>query len=444
MKTLTPLVLAITLALAPVGASIAAGTASPLPLDAPVRGEITSRSEINYRDGSRSQLHTIELREGQVVSISLEGPLRGSLTAFHDGDLVSAGRTGSPTPTLVVRARRAGRHTIAVSGVDESAYGPYTLRAETVAAYDGRVLAPGASISDWIDGPRRLSLRIDEPGIYTIDMRSTDFDATLKLEGGTVSISNDDGGDGTNSRISTRLAPGDYTVTADGYGGSRVSGMYQLQITARPASDVPLREGGVLEDNTTANGLYEGAAHSYTFALPERRVVRVDMRSDEIDSTLQLTGNGLDVRDDDGGVGLDSMISRLLEPGDYTVQASAVGEGAGFYSLSLVTSEAPEGAGGGALVLGQPAEATLLPGITDRWTLSVRRAGEYALDMRSGELDSHLRLMRGSETVASDDDGGDNLDARIVHRLEAGEYVLEASAVGGSEGGPYRISAERR
>ncbi|NYZ63346.1 ABC transporter substrate-binding protein [Luteimonas deserti] len=441
MPNVSPLVLALALAIAPVAAS---ERPTPLGIDAASRGEITSRSAINYRDGSRSQLHTLDLRKGQVVSIALEGPLRGRLTAFHGDDLVASSGEGARASSLVVRAAQAGRHTIAVSGIDASAFGPYSVRVSTVEAYDGQPLMAGASISDWTSGPRPLSLRIDEAGVYTIDMLSDDFDAVLKLDGPGVSLSNDDGGEGTNARISARLAPGTYTLTADGYGGERVSGLYRLQVNARATPDAPMRDGGPIAAGETVNGLHDGAAHSYTFTLPARRLVRIDLRSDEIDPLLRLSGTGVEITDDDGGDGLHARIATLLDAGEYTVRAEAAAPGAGFYTLSLAADEAPADVGGGALAAGRPVDATLMPGMTDRWSLNVRSAGQYTIDMRSGDLDSHLRLLRGAEVLASDDDGGDNLDSRIVQRLEPGQYTVEATAVGGSETGRYRIAFERR
>ena len=444
MKTMSPLVLAIALAIAPV-AVVANEPATPVTIDTPARGEITSRSAVNYRDGSRSQLHTLDLREGQVVQVAVEGPLRARLTAFYGSDeLLGTSGEGTQAASLVVRAKRAGRHTIAVSGVDASAYGPYTLRVTTVEAYDGRALTPGASISDWVDAPRRLTLRIAEAGVYTIDMMSDDFDAYLKLDGPGVALTNDDGGDGTNARINARLVPGEYTVTTSAYGSERVSGMYRLTVAARATPDAPLSEGGPLVPGTTVTGLYEGTAHAYTFSVPARRLVRIDMQSSDMDSLLHLSGTGVDTTDDDGGDGLNARITTLLEAGDYSVRADGAVPGAGFYTLTLAVEDAPANAGGGPIAVGRSVDATLLPGMTDRWTFSVRSAGEYAIDMRSSDIDSHLKLLRGSESIATDDDGGDNLDSRIVQRLAAGDYTIEATAVGSSGTGRYRLSLERR
>lgn len=443
MKTVHTLALAIALALSPV-AHAAASPGETLSLGAERRGEITSQSSLNHQDGSRSQLYRVALREGQVASFTLEGALRGRLAAFHDNELVAASNPHRESASLVVRAKRAGTYTIAVSGVDASAYGPFTLQAAAIEAYDGRVLEVGASISDWTDGKRQLPLQIDREGLYTIDMLSEDFDAFLRLEGPGVSLSDDDGGDGTNARISARLSPGRYTLSAEGYGSERVNGMYQIRVAERALPEGGLRDGGELTVGSTVSGLYEGTAHAYTFTLPARRVVRIDMRSSEIDSLLQLTGNGVDKTDDDGGDGLDSRINLMLEPGTYNLRATAATSGAGIYTLSLAASEVPEGTGGGALAVGRPASVTLLPGMTDRWTVSIRSAGDYVIAMDSDAIDSYLRLTRDGQEVASDDDGGGALNARIVHRLEAGTYVVEASSVDSSEGGEYRISLERR
>lgn len=444
MKTARVLVLAAALASAPMSFAGANERPTPIGFDAEQRGEITSRSAVNYRDGSRSQLHTLDLREGQVVRIDVDGPLRARLTALLGDELVAASGEGEQASSLALRATRGGRYTIAVSGIDAGAYGPYTLRASEVEAYDGRVLAVGASISDWVDAPRRLPLRIDDAGIYTVELQSDDFDAFLQLDGPGVSLSNDDGGDGTNARISARLAPGDYTLTASAYGNERVSGMYRLTVAARSTPDAPLRDGGALVPGETITGLFEGSAQVYAFSLPARRLVRLDLRSSEIDPLLHLAGNGVETSDDDGGEGLDARIATLLDAGDYTVRADSATPGAGFYTLALAVDEAPADAGGGALVVGRPVDATLLPGTTDRWTFTIRTPGDYAIDMRSGDIDSHLKLLRVADPVASDDDGGDDLDARIVQRLAAGAYTVEASSVGRGESGRYRLSLERR
>lgn len=435
------------------GIALAIGTAAPLhaaepdatalTLGSDTRGEITSRTALNYRDGSRSQLYRVNLREGQVVSFQANGALRAKLSAFSEGELLGTSAEGSENPTLVVRAKRSGAHTLAVSGLDADAFGPYTLTSKAIEAYNGETLTVGASISDWIDAERRLPLQVDTPGLYTIDMLSDDFDTVLQLEGQGVSISNDDGGDGSNARISMMLQPGRYTLTAKGYGSS-VNGMYQLRVATRELPAGVMTSGGPIAVDSNVTGLYQGTPQRFTFTLPARRLVRIDMGSSEIDSMLTLTGNGVQKNDDDGGDGLNSRIVMLLESGSYTLEAGTASEGAGLFTLALAASDVPSGVGGGALAVGRSTEATLLPGMTDRYTVSVRSAGDYTIDMRADDLDSHLRLLRGTEEVASDDDGGDGLNSRIQRRLESGDYVIEATSVGSGSTGRYTIGIDRR
>ena len=168
------------------------------------------------------------------------------------------------------------------------------------------------------------------------------------------------------------------------------------------------------------------------------------MRSSDIDSKLTLCGNGVEREDDNGGNKLDSRIATLLEAGDYTIEAGVASEGAGLFTLSVSANEAPANAGGGALTIGRITDATLLSGMTDRYTVSVRSAGRYTIEMLAEDIDSHLRLLRGGEEIASDDNGGYAFDASIQRHLEPGDYVIEAKSVNASESGAYRITGPYR
>ena len=184
----------------------------------------------------------------------------------------------------------------------------------------------------------------------------------------------------------------------------------------------------------------------YRLRVDARQLLELDMRSAEIDSGLRLVGAGVVLEDDDGGDGVDARIVSVLEPGQYTVQASAYDEGAGVFTLSARLSGVPADAGGGVLEVGRPREARLMDGTADRYTLAIPRAGTYRIRMTSTDgVDSHLRLFRHGEEVASDDDSGGGLwDALIEDALPAGDYVLEASSAVGGPGGRYRIDVQRR
>lgn len=436
-----------TLALAILAAaSTQASAASPAPL-APgqqLRGEITSADLLNWRDGSRSELYAIRLDAGQAVRFSVEGPLSAQLSLYLDEQLVQASDDGRDEASLSVRAEKAGRYVLAVSGRDAASYGPFTLSATPMQVYGGGSLAAGTTITDWAREPRSIPLDITEAGAYRIRMASEDFDTVLSLEGNGVALRSDDA-DGSNSMLTTILAPGRYTLLASGY-HDRVDGQYELSVQPYELpSGVGPAAGGDLVPNADVTALYQGRPVDYRLRVGERSLVEIEMRSGEIDSGLVLEGNGVQLADDDSGNRLDARIATVLQPGEYTVRASAYDEGAGVFTLSARTAEVPADAGGGSLEVGRSRDARLMPGATDTWTFRIARAGNYRIDMGSEEgVDSFLRLHRDGELVAMDDDGGGSLDARIEQQLEPGEYTLEASSAMGGEGGRYRIGVTRR
>lgn len=437
---------AVQLALAALVAATGAGNvcaAGPQPLQPgdEVRGEITSAAPLNHSDGSRSRLYQVEIGERELVSFDVSGPLRAQLSLFDGEELVS--RTGDRhASSLSLRAPRSATYTLAVSGADAAAYGPYTLRAEVVDGWDGRTLRSGDEVLDWVDGSRQLPLRVDRRAMYTIDLRSDQFDALLKVTGAGVDAQDDDGGEGTDSRLRALLEPGDYTLTVGGWGGSG-QGLYRLAVASQ-AVPANLSQGGpVRTDGSQLQGLYQGQPLRYRFSLSGRRLVTVDMRSGDFDSLLTLRGQGVEHYDDDGGEGFDARLVLVLEPGEYSLEAGAAVTGSGLFTLSVDAADVPEGIGGGPLAVGEARDALLLPDAVDRHTVEVAVEGDYVFDMVSDEFDSYLELFDADgDVLGSDDDGGGALNARIRATLAPGTYRLEASAIGGA--GRYRISAGAR
>lgn len=438
----TPTALALAL-LAAASANASAATPSPLAIGQKARGEITSSDTINWRDGSRSELYAVNLAADQGVRFSVDGPLRAQLSLFLDGQLVQASADGRDEASLSVRVARAGRYVLAVSGSDASAFGPYTLESVALQAYAGGVLTDGASITDWAQEPRRIPLRIERDGVYRIRMSSDDFDTVLSLDGDGVALRSDDA-DGSNSMLTARLAAGSYTLLASGFQDS-VDGEYALSVAAHTLPEgIELAADGELVPGRDITALYQGQPVTYRLRVDGRKLLELDMRSSEIDPSLMLGGNGVNIEDDDSGETLDARISTVLQPGEYSIRASAYDAGAGVFTLSATLSDVPADAGGGELQVGQVRNARLLPGASDRYTFRIGRAGSYRIDMASDdEVDSHLRLFRDGELLTEDDDSGGQLDARIEEQLQPGEYTLEASSLSG-EVGRYRIGVSRR
>jgi len=425
--------------------------AQALTIGTTVRGEITSADRLNYNNGSRSKLYRFNGKAGEVLSFQVSGVLSAQLAVYADGQSQAQSKTDdSEAATLAYRVESDQVYVLAVSGIDHQAYGPFRLTSERLELYSGGTLTPDVTITDLLSGsPREIPLMIETAGLYQIDQRSDAFDTKLELSGNGVSESNDDGGDGTNSRLLVQLQPGRYTLKAGGYSDS-ARGMYTLSVVAWILSEgVELRSGGALPLNGELNGLLNGENH-YTLQLNSRQLVTIDLKSDMFDAYLELSGNGVSEENDDGGDRLNARIRTILEPGTYQITAKRAGtgssrsrSGAGLFQLSASGRDVPEGVGtGAALVLGAQVSANLLEGLSNRHAFNVSRRGEYVIEMRSNDIDSVLRLYRDGELIARDDDSGDGLNARIEEELAPGAYVVEASSYD-SEGGDYRIVARR-
>jgi hypothetical protein len=73
----------------------------------------------------------------------------------------------------------------------------------------------------------------------------------------------------------------------------------------------------------------------YSLNIRQRRAVVIDLESADFDAFLYLIRDGIELtRDDDGGEGLNSRITTVLEPGAYTVRVGSFADsGAGQFSL---------------------------------------------------------------------------------------------------------------
>jgi len=418
--------------------------AERLTIGSEVRGEITSTNYVNYNDGSRSKLYRFSAQPGDLVVFQTSGALKARLSLHLDGEQVAQSKSSDGDATLSYRVGSTQPHFLAVSGEDHRAYGPFRLSSQTVGTYTGETLIPDANIHDWLDGqPRELPLQIEQAGLYQLDMISDEFDTKLELTGNGLSLSNDDGGEGTNSRLVATLSPGRYTLRATGYESS-ARGLYRLSAAAYALPEgVELHNGGTLTLNgPELTGMLSGEELLYQMQVARRQLVTIDMRSDMLDAYLELNGPGVSREDDDGGERLNARIRAILEPGAYQVTARSAGgrSNTGLFQLAASGRDAPDPR---PLTIGQRSTGELLSGLPVEHPFSVRQAGEYVIEMTSDDIDSYLRLSRNGEKIDEDDDGGRGLNARITRHLSPGNYVIEASSVDG-DGGSYQIEIRRQ
>ena len=158
--------------------------------------------------------------------------------------------------------------------------------------------------------------------------------------------------------------------------------------------------------------------------------------------------------DDDGGPGFGARIDFVTQTGGaYFAAVSAYGgAGTGRYLLQVMDTDVPRTLytdevldGGGD----DRASRIEMPGDLDNYRVTLEQGVRYLIDVRgAGEhplADPFLTVLDSEgQTVTSDDDGGDGLDARLRFTpAQPGEYFLQASGLGGSTG-QYQISIVRQ
>lgn len=293
-----------------------------------VRGELTTRSNLNPKDGSRYETFVMSVTDGDLVEINVDGSLSGLVSLYNDQDELV--QTGAP---LRYRAEDGGDYVVVVSGMDATSYGPFNVSSSTIELNQTSTLVGESSATGWMQGGEDVyTLTIEEAGAYQIDLRSDEFDTLVKLSGPNgYYTENDDGGDDYNARIGDLLEPGDYQLKAGSYQAS--SGLYTVQVSKL---DIEIDDNRDITAPANVNGWMRTDSEVYTLTIEQGGVYQIDMRSDTLDSVLTLEGPDGDIfEDDDGGDGYNSRIRQSLKPGVYYITASSYGDSGGLFTLTV-------------------------------------------------------------------------------------------------------------
>ena len=205
-------------------------------------------------------------------------------------------------------------------------------------------------------------------------------------------------------------------------------------------------------------GQVDSAPARFSLTVPADTALQIDaVAIDELDPVLRVldaeTGE-LIVEDDDGGGDLNSraLVPPQDSPRRVTIEVDsfdaewAEGEGYGGRFELRVSSTDYVDVGTRAVGYGA-SETGVLAGQEHLFTIE-GEAGqlvEIAMVALDDEVDPYLELRDASgETVALDDDGGDNLNALLRHVFsDNGTYTIAASSYGG-HGGEYRLRVRQR
>ncbi|WP_404376970.1 hypothetical protein [Vreelandella aquamarina] len=281
-------------------------------------------------------MYQIEMRADDFDAyLELEGP-----NGYYREDDDSAGNLNARISDFLA----PGEYTVTARTAFGEGSGLFTLLAEPrELPGDGELrngggVSPGETLSGWYSGQDiTYQLAIDEAGMYQIDMRSSDVDAYLILEGPSGYYREDDDSAGNlDARIADFLAPGNYQLTArTAYGTD--SGLFTLSIEPRDLpSGVELRNEGALTPGEMVNGWYSGEALTYQLTLEESSLVTLSMNSNDFDAYLELYGEGVSYSDDDSGGGTNARLEQALLPGTYTVSVQGFSaSGSGMFELQM-------------------------------------------------------------------------------------------------------------
>ncbi|MEQ6890206.1 hypothetical protein ABE957_16155 [Halomonas sp. CS7] len=329
------------------------------------------------------------------------------------------------------------RHLLSTGGV-------HRLDAELNDLADGRRNAGPLRDGDRITGSllaassNAYTLRIEEPTNVMLALRSSAFDTVLRVAGEGSDLVDDDGGNATDSRLQTVLMPGEYRVEVSGYGEEH--GEYALELSL-DALDDELRNGGTLTPGQSLGGHLSGlgTSNTYRFEVDEVGEVELALESGSFDPVLRLYGNGIDLRDDDGGGDRNSRITTMLQPGEYRLDVESY-SGTGAYRLRS-EQRAFEGriSNGGEVATGEVVYGQLSPGLSLTYRLVLDAPRDVVIESTSGAVDTVLGLT-GNGVSEQNDDAADLGDGSRIHRhLEPGTYEIEVSAYE-SNGGRVRLA----
>lgn len=467
--------------------------AAPLPHDdfannRNTRGRIgvgqTVRGNIEY--GSDADWLRVSLAAGQTYrfqarSASGDGALADPVIRLLDAsgtELASDDDSGDGFNSyLEFTAPHAGNYFIETHSFDSNATGAYDVSVaagdipadattDAVLSADGDsregVIAP-AGDHDWyrMDMKAGQSVRIglDSSGDNGIG------DPMLVVHGpdGAELASDDDGGDGLNSWLEfTAPSAGTYYVEAKAFSEDATGG-YTVNVTA---GEIPAQADGA--EQLTANGEGRTSVISpnddsdwFSVDLVEGRPYRFSVNATDenglADPMLTLyDSDGHEVAsDDDGGTGMNSYLYFASPTGGtyYAAVSSANHSGSGHYSINVSDTDVPGNTGTDETLKADPSDDRLsrieIGGDLDDYRVDLVANVHYEITV-SGNGDSPLTdpfltvLNSNGEQVATDDDSGPGLDARLVFTPTTTDtYYIQASGLSGSTGG-YKIAIVRR
>lgn len=205
-------------------------------------------------------------------------------------------------------------------------------------------------------------------------------------------------------------------------------------------------------------------ARYYTFTLNSPATITANLTSTQQDAYLYLLqGNGktgtLLSSNDDNSSSTNSQIVQALPAGTYTLEATTYyASRDGDFSINVTQQVAPpsDSCGLQALTAGQSASGQWSSTCTSvhrgdayyasYYTFTLAAAAEVSIALESSQQDTYLFLLEGAgkqgNVLTTNDDSNGETHSRIVYRLAAGTYTLEATTYQTARTGAFSIKVD--
>lgn len=319
---------------------------------------------------------------------------------------------------------------------------------------------------------KAFTCRFEKGTMYRIDLASTDFDAFLLLVGpdGSKLAEDDDGGGDLNSRLVWNAEiTGNYRILAsslmDGTGAFTLTIVDSGKAKKIAATTLKLEGGKVTSEGRMppdAPRYQNKPVQAFEVALQAGKNYQIDLKSIEFDSFLFLLDSSGRVlaNDDDGGGDLDARIIYAVKTsGTYRIHACGFDDSAnGKFTLSIAETKAAADSEDGKALAAQALKLdkgslTFEGSLTTNdgryarkrakaFTIKLEADKSYKIDLVSNSFDAYLHLQDADGTpLAEDDDGGGDLNARIMYEAKrTGEYRILACSLDPNGSGKFTLT----
>jgi hypothetical protein len=319
------------------------------------------------------------------------------------------------------------------------------------------------------------TMKLPKGRTVQIDLTSTDFDAYLRvLDSNDKELArDDDSGGGLDARIIFAIPKDDtYKIVATTFDGE--VGNYQLLVkpVAQAAQAKPIKtkapelgKSVSIEDKLTnadpKDAKVAGPAKIYEIELAAGIDYQFDLVSTDFDSFLRVLDKDAEelAFDDDSGGNLNAQLVFTPPAAGkyYIVAASLRAGGAGDYTLSIeakkhvevpaIKTKAPEAGKTIALadkLTNDDLKDKRMRGPSKIYEVELA-ANAFQIDLVSNDFDSFLRVLdKNGKELASDDDSGGGLNARLTFTPPAaGTYRIVATSLGAGTGA-FTLSIENK